>query len=203
MEQIDKNAYVEYLKNLKEKAIASQQNEKQAQIQDYNQYRVGIMYLIANDDPNNYICSQLQFLPDNVCHTLSIMTSETREIVLQKKFPYDDNFKNYFFIPSVMDFAQANRVIRTNVEEAENNMVNYQCITDNDNIMLVSGIDRELAELLDDNIRNIDYDEFERKRKEEEYKKKANGNPYVLKISHIISVFIFLLLTLSVLTQID
>jgi len=202
MEQMDRNAYVEYLKNLKEKAIAAKQNEKQAQIQDYNQYRVGIMYLIANDDPNNYICSQLQFLPDSAYHTLSIITSESSEVVLQKQFPYDDNFRNYFFIPAFMDFAQANRVIRTNVEEAGNNMVNYQCITDNDNIMLVSGIDRELAELLDNNIRSIDYEEFEAKRKEEEYKKKANGNPYVLKISHIISIFIFLLLTLSVLSQI-
>lgn len=195
MEQMDKNEYLEYLKGLKEKTLAIQENNAQAQIQDYNQYRVGIMYLIGNDEPDNYVCSQIEFMSDSVYHTLSIISNNSNQIVLQKQFNYDDTFRNYFFIPAFMDFVQSNRIIRTNINQLESGMVEYQCVSETDNIMIVSKIDRELAEMLDNNVKNIDYQEFEAKRKEEEYKKKANGNPYVYKISHYINLFIILILT--------
>ena len=133
-------------------------DDTNARINQYNEYRAQILPLLLSTDADVYVHSDFTIGGENgeICrHTLEKMTNDSRQILSQRDFEYDEVFRTGMLEPSLLDYAKTNPIVDGKVNTSDNGLSQYMAFSETNNTLTVNNISREYANYIDQEIKKV------------------------------------------------
>lgn len=137
---------------------ASQDIGEANRINSYNQYRGNVLSLLMSSNPDIYVHSNFTVGGNNgdICrHTVEKISSDSRQILSQMDFQFDELFRKCMLEPSIVDYAKTNSIVSGNVETAENGLSQYKAFSETNNILTISNVTKEYAQYIDSEVKKV------------------------------------------------
>lgn len=128
-------------------------------INQYNEYRAQILPLLSSTDPDAYIHSDFTIGGENgeICrHTLEKMSTDSRQVLSQRDFEYDEVFRMGMLEPSLIDYAKTNPITKGKINTIDNGMSQYMAYSETNSVLTVNNISEEYANYIDQEIKKVD-----------------------------------------------
>ena len=133
-------------------------DDTNARINQYNEYRAQILPLLLSTDADVYVHSDFTIGGENgeICrHTLEKMTNDSRQILSQRDFEYDEVFRTGMLEPSLLDYAKTNPIVDGKVNTSDNGLSQYMAFSETNNTLTFNNISREYANYIDQEIKKV------------------------------------------------
>lgn len=141
------------------------QQQDNATPQSHDEYRESLrnIYLKAKEN-DTVVHSQFNVIhgENPQCeHTVERINPDGRNIISQRTFDYNDDFRQQVLVPSVIDYAQCSPVMSSKVKEHVNQLekgtqtADYQAVSENNNILRVNNIELQYATEISNTIQQI------------------------------------------------
>lgn len=158
----------EELREIKEQLeqVREQQPSQQPNYPNYDEYRESLRNIYLEDKENDTVVhSQFNVThgENPQCeHTLERINHDGRNIVSQRTFDYNDDFRQQVLAPSVIDYAQCSPIKSSEVKGNSNQIgeesqtVDYQAVSENNNVLSVNNIEPQYATEISNAIQQIE-----------------------------------------------
>ena len=129
-----------------------------SRINQYNAYRAEVLPYLLNSDPNVCIHSDFTIGGDNgqICrHTLEKLSDESRQIIYQQDFEFDEGFKKGLLEQSIIDYGKTNSITNAKVNDYDNGLSQYSAFSETSNILTINNVSREYANYIEQEVKKI------------------------------------------------
>ena len=129
-----------------------------SRINQYNAYRAEVLPYLLNSDPNVCIHSDFTIGGDNgqICrHTLEKLSDESRQIIYQQDFEFDEEFKKGLLEQSIIDYGKTNSITNAKVNDYDNGLSQYSAFSETSNILTINNVSREYASYIEQEVKKI------------------------------------------------
>lgn len=154
----------------------------------YNQYREKLMTAYLEDKTiNTFLQSKFSMFDNKCLHKLEISQNGQIETIESVMFDNDDDFLKIMFEPSIIDFAQCNKVLSNDTFPNGNN-VNMQTLSETNNVLTLENISYDMANTLINIMKKTEpillTEKFNKLEEMEELEKRSNGVGKVLTLTN-------------------
>ena len=128
-------------------------NLKYNQVDYYNEYRNELNKMYNNTTEDNSLISSFIVEGNRCRHTLIVKFSDGHnEISKSREFEYNDNFKNEFLLPVVIDYNKYNKVFDSRIEVISDDKSSFIAKTNENDALNIINIDVEFANKIMDSL---------------------------------------------------
>lgn len=149
-------------------------------------------------------------------HTLERINQDTKDILFQKTFDYNEDFRKQVLTPFIIDYAQCSPIMGSEVKGHsdsflnESLMVDYQAISENNNILSISNIESKYATEIASTIEKVQptiYEQYQLQQKMQQEREgmlpasssSIKGFASTIILTVIVGIICFLFILLGVL----
>lgn len=118
---------------------------------EYKEYRDELNSIYCTTTEENSVISEFVVDNDQCNHTLTIrQLNGSRNILLNREFDFNDQFKEDFLIDMIKDYNKYNSIFDSNVTIGQHDLVNFTVRTKENDTLIIKNIDMDLASKLND-----------------------------------------------------
>lgn len=130
---------------------ASENNQISSLEVEYREYLGELNNIYCTTTEENSVISEF-IIDQNKCrHTLTIRQLDgNRNILLNREFDFNDQFKTQFLIPMIEDYNKYNTIFDSNISSGQNDLVNFTIRTKENDTLTIQNMDMDLASKLND-----------------------------------------------------
>lgn len=161
-----RNQHAEELMEIKEQLEQLQQQQIQNTTQSYDEYRESLRNIYLEEKENDTVVhSQFNVThgENPQCeHTVERINQDGRNIISQRTFNYNDDFRQQVLATSVIDYAQCSPIMSSEVKGHSNQMgeesqtADYQAVSENNNVLSVNNIEPQYANEISNAVQQIE-----------------------------------------------
>lgn len=158
-----RNADINELEEVREQL---EQVRQQQSYPSYEEYRENLRNIYLEEKENDTVVhSQFNVThgENPQCeHTVERINHDGRNIISQRTFDYNDDFRRQVLAPSVIDYAQCSPIMSAEIKGHSSQIVeesqtaDYQAVSENNNVLSVNNIEPQYAHEISNTVQQIE-----------------------------------------------